>query len=98
MGTIANEQILADHDAQFAKAVDLCDKRDGIDNNAIANHANFCAAKYARGNKMQDVFGAAMNDRVSGIIAALAADDDVGLGREHVDDLPFPFIAPLRAD
>ena len=47
---------------------------------------------------MQDVFGAAMNDRVSGIIAALAADDDVGLGREHVDDLPFPFIAPLRAD
>jgi hypothetical protein len=39
-----------------------------------------------------------MNNRVSGIVAALAADDNIGFGREHVDDLPFPFIAPLRTD
>jgi hypothetical protein len=98
MGTIANEQILADGDSQFAQAFDLRDERDGIDNNAIANHAGFPAPEYSRRNKVQDVFGAAMNDCMSGIVAALAADHNVGLGREHVDDLPFPFIAPLRTD
>jgi hypothetical protein len=47
---------------------------------------------------VQDVFGAAMNDRVPGIVAALAADNNVSSGREHIDDFAFSLIAPLRAD
>ena len=47
---------------------------------------------------MQDVFSAAMNDRVSGIVPALAADNNVSLGSEHIDDFAFSLIAPLRAD
>ncbi len=39
-----------------------------------------------------------MNDGVTGVVPALAANDDVRLGREHVDDFALPFIAPLRAD
>jgi hypothetical protein len=39
-----------------------------------------------------------MNDRVPGVIAALASDNNVSLGREHIDDLSLPFIAPLRPD
>ena len=39
-----------------------------------------------------------MNDGVAGVVPALAADDDVRLGGEHVDDFAFAFIAPLRAD
>src|SRR5438477_2045268 len=50
MGTIANEQILPDSDSQFAQAFDLPDERDGIDNNAIANHAGFSAPEYSRRN------------------------------------------------
>ena len=47
---------------------------------------------------MQNVFRAAMNDGVAGVVAALAADDDVRLRGQDVDDFAFPFIAPLRAD
>ncbi len=37
-------------------------------------------------------------DRVAGVVAALGADDDVGLLRQNVDDLALPLIAPLGAD
>ncbi len=47
---------------------------------------------------MEDEFLSAMNDGVPGIVAALAADHDVGLAGENVDDLALAFIAPLRAD
>ena len=39
-----------------------------------------------------------MNDGVAGVVAALAAHDDVGVPGKDVDDLAFAFIAPLRAD
>jgi Protein of unknown function (DUF3309) len=39
-----------------------------------------------------------MNDGVAGIVAALTAHHDIGVGGKHVDDLPLPFVAPLRAD
>ena len=47
---------------------------------------------------MKDVFRAAMNDGVAGVISALAADDDVRLVGEHIDDLAFAFVAPLGPD
>ena len=47
---------------------------------------------------MQDEFFLADLDRVTGVVAALRADDDVGLLGEDVDDLSFSFIAPLGAD
>jgi hypothetical protein len=37
-----------------------------------------------------------MDDRMSGIVTALTADDNVSLGCEHVDDFPLSFIAQLR--
>ena len=47
---------------------------------------------------MQDIFRRAVDDGVAGVIAALAADDDVRFSGEDVDDFAFAFIAPLRAD
>ena len=47
---------------------------------------------------MEDVLFVADADRVAGIRASLVAGDDVGLLGEHVDDLPFPFVAPLGAE
>ena len=35
---------------------------------------------------------------MAGIVAALKADDDVGLLGEPVDDLAFALVAPLGAD
>jgi uncharacterized protein DUF3309 len=39
-----------------------------------------------------------MNDGVAGIIPTLTAHHDIGVGGKHVDDLPLPFVTPLRAD
>ena len=36
-----------------------------------------------------------MDDSVPGIVATLAADNDVRLGGEHVDDLAFALVTPL---
>ena len=47
---------------------------------------------------MEDIFFTADDNRVSCVVAALAADDDVGFIREEVDDFSFSFIAPLGAD
>ena len=47
---------------------------------------------------MQDEFLAAVNDSVSGIVAALTSNDDIGVPGKDVDDFALAFIAPLRAD
>ena len=78
VSAIANEKIPADCDTQVTQAVDLGDKGDRIDNNAVANHANFAAPEYSRRDEVQDVFDAPMNDGVSGVVSALAADHNVG--------------------
>jgi hypothetical protein len=96
MSAVADEQILADCDAQVPQAVDLGDKSDRIDNNTIADHTNFCPPEDSRRDEMQNVFDAPMNDRVPGVVSALAADHNVGFAREHVDNLAFSLIAPLR--
>ena len=41
---------------------------------------------------------AVADDRVAGVVAALEADDDVGLLGEQVDDLALALVAPLGAD
>ena len=96
MSAIANEQVLIDFDSQFAQTIYLGDQRDRIDNNAISNHASFAAPEDSRRYQMQYVLDAAINDRVPGIVAALTADNNVGLGSKHVDDLPLALVAPLH--
>src|SRR5207249_11186762 len=58
----------------------------------------FAAPQNSRRNQMQNIFLAAMNDGMAGIVPTLTAYHDIGVGGEHVDDLPLPFVAPLRAD
>ena len=47
---------------------------------------------------MQNIFRPAVNNGMPSVVAALAANDYGGFAREYVDNLTFPFIAPLRAD
>ena len=46
---------------------------------------------------MQHVFRAFGDDRVAGVISALAADHDIGPLGQIIDDFSFAFIAPLEA-
>jgi hypothetical protein len=47
---------------------------------------------------MEDVGAALVDDGVAGVAAALIPHDDVGVASQNIDDLPFAFVAPLRAD
>ena len=55
-------------------------------------------AQNPRRNQVEDVFLLADKNRVPGVVAALGADDDVRLVRQHVNDFSFAFVAPLGAD
>ena len=98
MRAIADEQVLADVDAELAQSFDLAHQRYRIDNHAVADDATLAAPQNSRRNEMQNIFRPAMNHGMAGVVPALAAHDDVRVRREHVDDLALAFIAPLRAD
>src|SRR5947209_8441685 len=49
-------------------------------------------------DQMQDGLLAVDDEGVAGIVAALVADDDVGMLGKNVDDLALPFVTPLRSD
>ena len=47
---------------------------------------------------MQNVLGAADDDGVPRVVAALAANHDLSVFGKKIDDLSFAFITPLGAD
>src|SRR6516162_9515068 len=93
MRAIADEQVFVDIDSQLTQAIHLGYKRDWIDNHAVSDHADFAVPQDSRRNQMQHIFHAAVDDCVPGIIAALAADNDVRPGSKHVDNLAFALVA-----
>ena len=74
------------------------DQRLRIDHHAIADDGELAAAHHAGGQQRQFVDRAVDDQGVAGIMAALEADDDVGLLGEPVDDLALAFVAPLGPD
>ncbi len=66
------------------------------DHDAVSNQANFAAPEDSRRDQMKNVLHAAMDHGVAGIVATLTADNNVGLGSEHVDDLALALIPPLH--
>ena len=59
MRAVADEQIFADCDVHFPQAFDLGDERERIDNDAVADHADFAASKNSRRDQVQNVFRSA---------------------------------------
>ena len=98
MSAITNEQILANRNSQLAQTIDLAKQRDRVDNDTVSNHANLAASQNSRGDQVKNVFNATMEDGVSGVIPALASNNDVSLRGKHVDNLTFTFVAPLRSN
>ena len=80
------------------ESVDFFDQRDGIDDGAIANHAHLARMQRARRHQAQDKLLAVDDQRMGGVVAALKAHDDVGIGGQQIDNLAFAFIAPLGAN
>ncbi|MEY5013755.1 MAG: hypothetical protein RIS92_113 [Verrucomicrobiota bacterium] len=99
MCCVADEQVGGgDGDAFVSEAFDFSGDRDGVEDDAVADDAHFIGAKDSGRDEVQDVFGSSDDDRVTGVIAALGANDDVGVFGEEIDDFAFAFITPLGAD
>src|SRR5437016_7012912 len=98
MRAIAHQEILPDFYPATAQVLDLGRKRDRIDHDPVTDDANFSTPQDSRRNQVKNVSLATVNNRVAGIITALAPNNYVGLAREHVDDLAFALVAPLRAN
>ncbi len=87
-----------DLDALPGKPLDLLDQRMRIEHDAVADDRNLAGPQHAR-RQQRELVGRAVDDqRVAGIVAALEAHHDVGLGGQPVDDLALALVAPLRAD
>ena len=87
-----------DGDALLFELGDLVEQRVRVEHDAIADDRELARPHHARGQERQFVGGAVDDQRMAGIMAALEADDDVGLLGEPIDDLAFTFVAPLGAD
>ena len=85
-------------DALLLQRGDLVEQRMRIEHHAVADDRQLARPHDARRQQRQLVGGAVDDQRVAGIVAALEADDDVGLLGQPVDDLAFAFVAPLGAD
>ena len=74
------------------------DQADRVHHHAVADDATFARAQDAGGDEVEDVFLAADQDGMPGVVAALGADNDVRLVGQDIDDFAFAFVAPLGAD
>ena len=80
MRAIGDEKIRPiDGDALLLQTVEFRGNRHGIDDDAVADHANLAGAENAGGDQVQDVLRPVHDHRMAGIVAALAAHDDIRL-------------------
>src|SRR3989449_6584154 len=84
-------------DAARAQGVELGEERLGIEHDAVTHDAHG-ALDDAGGDLVQHELPRAGIDGVTGVGAALIADDEIGALGEHIHDLPFALVAPLGAD
>ena len=88
----------ADIDALPAQPRDLVEQREGIDDDAVADHAQLARPDDSRRQKAQFVGHAVDDERMPGVMAALEPDHDIGLLRQPIDNLSLALVAPLGAD
>ena len=85
-------------DAPAPEAVELADQDPRVDHDAVPDRARLARIEDPRRDQVELELVALADDRVAGVVAALEANDDVGLLGNQVDDLALALIAPLGAD
>jgi hypothetical protein len=97
MGAVADEEIAVDFDPCVSQRGDFFQERNGIKDNAIADHAAATFAQHPARNELEHEFLAGNNDGVSGVVPAGVTGHHRKVLGEHVNDLAFAFVAPLGA-
>jgi hypothetical protein len=84
-------------DALGAQPVELVGEDLRVDHHAVADRAQPPRIEDPGGDQVQLPRHAVADDRVSGVVAALEADHQVGALGEEVGDLALALVAPLGA-
>jgi len=80
------------------EGVQLLDKHLRIDDDAGPDDRDAVRIENAGRNEVKRIPFAFDHDRVAGVIAALVADDEVGVLGKQVRDLALALVAPLDTD
>jgi hypothetical protein len=95
MGLLADDEPIICGDIVPSELVDLDQKGIRIDDHAVSNDARDARMQDSRWNQPQNELRATDVHGVAGIVTALVACDDGKMWRKEIDNLAFPFIAPL---
>src|SRR5256885_14284313 len=97
VGALADDEVLG-LDAALSELGDLFEEDDRVDDDAVADDAGAVGIENAARDELEFELAVLGDDGVARVVAALGADDHVGLGGEVVDDLALALVAPLAAD
>lgn len=92
---VAGDLEVGGGDAIALEHVDLLKQDRGVHHAAIADDRNAFGIHDARGNLVKAVLLIAHHDGVTGVVAALIANDAIELGSDQVADLALALVAPL---
>ena len=78
--------------------VDFLDQDFRIDDHAVADDAELVRVERAGRDQVEDGLLAVDHQRVAGVVAALEANDDIGVVSKQIDDLALALVTPLGTD
>ena len=85
-------------DAARRDRLELLEEHVQVDDDAVADDGSDAFGEDSGGQEVQRVLFAVDHDGVSGVVASVELDDEVGVLAELVSGLAFAFVAPLGAE
>ena len=82
-------------DAAVLKGFHLFHQRERINDDAVADHVDDFASEDTGRDQVEYIFFGTVFHGMAGIVAALEANDHIGVARKNIDDFSFTFITPL---
>ena len=95
VGAVADQEILINLDAALPQTLDLLDKCNRVNDDAVADDADLPLAENAGRDQVEDILLIAIYNGVAGVVTSLAAYHDVDPSGQDIDDFSFAFIPPL---
>src|SRR5574337_1911675 len=98
MRVFADKEVLLNLDVQPAKLIHFPDKGGQVNHHTVPQDAHLPFPQYARRDQMQDDLLLFYDNRMAGVGPTLVAGHLIEILGEKINNLPLPFIAPLRTD
>ena len=97
MSAIADEQAAIDLDTCFAQSGNFFEERHGIKHYAVADDTAAARTQHSARHQLENELLAVDDDSVAGVVSACISRHDRKILGEHIDNLAFALVAPLRA-